>query len=75
MKKGEPHRPEEQHDLVVALRDEHAYQLLLMHEESQQAWEEFQELQEGGDPEHARKLAAIRTELLRRHKSVGRSQD
>ncbi|HRO98150.1 MAG TPA: hypothetical protein PLN54_01795 [Flavobacteriales bacterium] len=46
-----------------------------MHEESREAWGEFQELQEGGAPEHARKLAAIRTELLRRHKSVDRSQD
>ncbi len=75
MKKGAHPKPEEQHDQMLTLRDEHAYQLLLMHEESREAWGEFQELQEGGAPEHARKLAAIRTELLRRHKSVDRSQD
>jgi hypothetical protein len=75
VKKGTHIDPQDKRDQVLALRDEHAYQLLLMHEESLQAWDEFQELQEGGDPEHARKLAAIRTELLRRHKSVGRSQD
>ncbi len=69
------HEPEEQRDQMLALRDEHAYQLLLMHEESLQAWDELLELRGAGDPEHARKLAAIRTELLRRHKSVDRSQD
>ena len=75
MKKRTHQKPDEQREQVLALRDEHAYQLLLMHEESQQAWDEFQEFQEGGAPEHARKLAAIRTELLRRHKSEGRSHD
>jgi hypothetical protein len=75
VKKGTQHRSKDKQDRILAIRDEHAYQLMLMHEESQQAWDEFQELQEGGDPEHARKLAAIRTELLRRHKRAGRSQD
>jgi hypothetical protein len=45
---------------------EHAYQLILLHPETREAYEAFIEQDEIIDPEHARKVAAIRTELMQR---------
>jgi hypothetical protein len=45
---------------------EHAYQLILLHPETREAYEAFNEQEETIDPEHARKVAAIRTELMQR---------
>lgn len=55
-----------------ALLEKHAFQLLLMHEEAQWAWEELRERPSGSDPEQARKLAVKRRELLHRHKNIPR---
>ena len=48
------------------LPSDHAFQLLCLHPETLNAWEEAQEADAELDPEHARKLAAVRTELLQR---------
>jgi hypothetical protein len=45
---------------------EHAYQLILLYPETREAYEAFIEQDESIDPEHARKVAAIRTELMQR---------
>ena len=45
---------------------EHAYQLILLHPETREAYEAFNEQEETIDPVHARKVAAIRTELMQR---------
>jgi len=45
---------------------EHAYQLTLLHPETREAYEAYTGTDETIDPEHARKVAAIRTELMQR---------
>ena len=45
---------------------DHLFQLAITHEETLRQWEEEQEQEAGTAPELARKLAAMRTELLRR---------
>jgi hypothetical protein len=47
----------------VSVSVEHAYQLILLYPETREA---FIEEDEVIDPEHARKVAAIRTELMQR---------
>ena len=66
------HRPDhppkstEQQRATAVLRAEHVYQLALMHPETDEASETYGEAEEAIDPEHTRKLAAIRTELMER---------
>ena len=45
---------------------EHAYPLTLLYPETREPYEAFNEQEETIDPEHARKVAAIRTELMQR---------
>jgi hypothetical protein len=45
---------------------EHAYPLTLLYPETREPYEAFIEQEETIDPEHARKVAAIRTELMQR---------
>ncbi len=52
---------------------DHAFQLLCMHPETLKAWEDALEAESELDPEHARKLAAVRTELLKRRMQHDRS--
>ncbi len=54
---------------------DHAFQLLCLHPETLKAWEEAQEADVDLDPEHARKLAAVRTELLHRRMQQGKSAE
>ncbi len=56
------------------LLPEHAYQLILLHPQTKEAWESYEEPEEAIDPEHARKLAAIRTELMERRMKASKER-
>ena len=56
----------EPEDLSGRLSSTHAFQLIALHPETLKDWHEDKAPDEEMDPEHARKLAAIRTEMLLR---------
>ncbi len=58
----------------VSVSVEHAYQLILLYPETREAYEAFIEEDETIDPEHARKVAAIRTELMQRRMDLAKER-